>query len=71
MPSTSMPTNPVKCKYKHVGTYIWNSLLQPCFSGKKKKGKMLTPTNRGVDEEIIELFFSVYEHLLLFMNPCS
>ena len=37
----------------------------------KKKGKMLTPTNRGVDEEIIELFFSVYEHLLLFMNPCS
>lgn len=41
------------------------------FQWQKKKGKILTPTNRGVDEEIIELFFSVYEHLLLFMNPCS
>ena len=47
MSSTSMSTNPVKYKYKHVKGHIYET------------GKMFTPTNRGVDEEIIELFFSV------------
>lgn len=51
-------SNPMKYKYKHVGTYVKSYLLQPCFSC-KKTSKIFTSINRGVDEEIIGHFFSI------------